>query len=633
MRNCYRDFERTTTHDVLFICMPWMAVEMPSLPLSILSAHLIRAGIDAGVFYPNLEFSRRIGVATYGDYGRNHNLFGDWAFARLLREKTSAGDFGNRTQTRPSMDEALPAFALRRKIPRDQIAGAILVADAVPAFLGWCLDQIDWNRVKLIGFSTTLMQLAPSLALASEIKARYPDVPIMLGGSNCRQPMGNAIFKTFPFIDSVVCGEADEIMVKLAHRILGNVSSGRIPNVLWRNNNQIEECSATDGIAGIIDYPIPNHKDYFKALANHPDLSNISPRLPFEASRGCWWANRAQCRFCGLNGSTVAQRIRPFSSILEELRRDHELYGSSQFVAMDNVLPRQYTPALAQSIKKHIPNARLYGEIRPDVTRRDLEALAKSEASHLQAGIESLIPQVLMLMRKGVTAAGNVCFLRRCSELGIRVEWNFMYGIPNEKLVWYDELFSSLPALFHLAAPEPVIMSLQRFSPFFDHPEKFNIRIEGPPEGHLQVWPLNRQQILDISYEFEFTAPGMDDRAQIGVKLHALVRDWNQHGGSLLIDTDENDAGRIWDDRPLSDHRRYRINAAYVSVLRVLESPGSIGALARRLMRTSPTAYLNLGGREGIRQILSSLEHLNLIFNDGRCFVALTVPLKPDFWR
>jgi magnesium-protoporphyrin IX monomethyl ester (oxidative) cyclase len=366
MRNYDRDFESTTTHDVLFICMPWMAVEMPSLPLSILSAYLMRAGIDAGVFYPNLEFSRRIGVATYGDFGKNHNLFGDWAFARLLHELTGADDVKTRAQTRPSMDEALPAFALRREISRDQIAEAIRVADEVPAFLGWCREQIDWNQVKLIGFSTTLMQLAPSLALASQIKSRHPDVAIIMGGSNCRQPMGSAILKTFSFIDSVVCGEADEIMVKLARRILDKVSPDRIPNVLWRNNNQTKEPSATDGIAGVIDYPPPNHDDYFKALATHPDLSDISPRLPFEASRGCWWANRAQCRFCGLNGSAIAQRLRPLSRILEELRQGYELYGSSQFVAMDNVLPRQYTPALAQSIKKQIPNARLYCEIRPE---------------------------------------------------------------------------------------------------------------------------------------------------------------------------------------------------------------------------------------------------------------------------
>jgi hypothetical protein len=208
-----------------------------------------------------------------------------------------------------------------------------------------------------------------------------------------------------------------------------------------------------------------------------------------------------------------------------------------------------------------------------------------------------------------------------------------MYGIPNEKLVWYDALFSSLPALYHLAAPEPVIMSLQRFSPFFDHPEKFNIRIEGPPAGHLRAWPLNRRQIFDISYEFDFTAPGMEQRAQIGAKLHALVGDWNQHGGSLLIDTDANDAGRIWDDRPLSASRCYRINTACASVLRVLERPGSVGAVTRRLIRTSPTVYLNLGGRKGIRRILSTLEYHNLIFNDGRCVVALPVPLKPDFWR
>src|SRR6185295_13244659 len=103
----------------------------------------------------------------------------------------------------PRFAEALAA--LREFTPRfvDEVAHAVLE-----------------RRPRLVGCSSMFEQHCASLALLRRIKALDPSVITLLGGANCEAEMGWATLCEFPWIDAVVSGEADDLVVPLCRRLL-----------------------------------------------------------------------------------------------------------------------------------------------------------------------------------------------------------------------------------------------------------------------------------------------------------------------------------------------------------------------------------------------------------------------------
>ena len=71
----------------------------------------------------------------------------------------------------------------------------------------------------------------------------------------------------------------------------------------------------------------------------------------------------------------------------------------------------------------------------------------------MQPGIESLIDDVLKLMRKGVSALHNVQLLKWCKEIGVKPHWNVLWGFPGEPAAEYERLARVVPWLRHLPPP------------------------------------------------------------------------------------------------------------------------------------------------------------------------------------
>ena len=58
------------------------------------------------------------------------------------------------------------------------------------------------------------------MTLAKLIKEKYPSVKIMFGGANFESEMGLEYFRVFPWIDFVVPGEAEAVLIS-SNEIVG----------------------------------------------------------------------------------------------------------------------------------------------------------------------------------------------------------------------------------------------------------------------------------------------------------------------------------------------------------------------------------------------------------------------------
>src|SRR6185436_407025 len=208
---------------VLLIAMPWQWLSTPSIQLGLLQSVLERAGIRTEVRTLALDFmehcqvataelpeAERVGISDYAAVSTEYDGvgLGDWIFAIPPFRAASPAD-------------ARYLAALReRGLPATAIAKSETMRRLVPAFLERMADEILAAGPRVVGFTTTFGQSVPSLVLARMLKQRDPSVSIAFGGTNCDGPMGAALHRAFPWVDVVVRGEAERVLVDLMQDLM-----------------------------------------------------------------------------------------------------------------------------------------------------------------------------------------------------------------------------------------------------------------------------------------------------------------------------------------------------------------------------------------------------------------------------
>ncbi len=220
--------------------------------------------------------------------------------------------------------------------------------------------------------------------------------------------------------------------------------------------------------------------DYFARLAAGPLAGTFTPRVPFETSRGCWWGEKRRCTFCGQASAALelpaarARTARWPSSSTSRAR-----IPAAPVFFTDEIAPRDaFDDARARSCPRRVPGLEVvYFEVRPDLSRRDLEALAAAGVRRLEAGIESLSTPVLRLMRKGTTALQGVQSPQVGPRAGTARGVEPALGRPRRgprgvRRAWPRSSLCSPTCSRRNTVGE---LRLDRFSPLFEDPAAFGL--------------------------------------------------------------------------------------------------------------------------------------------------------------
>ena len=162
-------------------------------------------------------------------------------------------------------------------------------------------------------------------------------------------------------------------------------------------------------------------------------------------------------------------------SILNTLRKK---YKTSHFRLSDYILPNNYYSTLLPKLSDYKKEEKfiITCEIKANVTENKMKLLRDSGFIEVQPGIESFSTNVLKKMDKGVSAIQNVFCLLMGKKYGIQVNYNFLYGFPDDEYEEYKEMISTIPKLYHLNPPAGKLeVAITRFSPLQNTPEKFGI--------------------------------------------------------------------------------------------------------------------------------------------------------------
>lgn len=519
------------------VSMPFMPVTTPALGPSLLSSIVRAAGHSCEVIYGSLEFLSW--TASLAD--SMADAFLDYS---VLASTDDLGDVFFADQLWPStagaVDEVLARLATTEGLPltideRVLATARILQChDRLNEFMTIMTELRTWADYDVIGFSSMFAQNAASLALARSIKQRALQSTIVFGGANAQGEMGVELIESFPWIDHVLAGEADDALVTYLDLLAQGRSPDTVPGITLRHPSGVTKTVAPQQVHHLDEQPDPDFADYF--AQRPPAMDSVAPRtLVIELARGCWWGAIRHCIFCGLNPSGLNFRSRSPESALGLIHRLAKRWDCTTFMVVDNILDLAYFDTLLPALSG--AGLTFFCEVKSNLREDQVARLACAGALTVQPGIESLSSPALALMRKGARALTQVELLKHCRNHDVEPLWFHLYDVPGERAEWYADSIELMARIPHLSPPRsanPLVVD--RFSPMFDRPGEFGLG-ELVPAWHgdlvyAGVAPESRNR---LAYHF-FARVGHDVTADYESALRAAVCRWHERhdGGARL---------------------------------------------------------------------------------------------------
>jgi anaerobic magnesium-protoporphyrin IX monomethyl ester cyclase len=361
------------------------------------------------------------------------------------------------------------------------------------------LPRIEANQPRAIGISISYFsQLMPGVTLARMIRERFPDVPLIVGGSYLtavEHDVGRIPSSLLP-VDAIILHDGEEALdAWLSLTLKGEGKASAIPNCyLPDERGTFERAGERNLVHTDLDLlPVPMWT--LDGLQLDRYLVPQYP-IPLPLSRGCYWG---RCSFCNISCQTAATyRTRPIPKALEDMRIALEETGSNWFdFPVDSFRPKELH-ALARAIVEAGLEVEWGAEVLLDPGFKEelIADLAKSGCRTLRFGLESASVETLKAMNKPTRPKHAQRILAACKRYGIQTAVMLIAGFPTETqrqlYETYDYLVENKDVIDYLTIHQ---YSLVPGSPMAYDPAKFGLYL------------LNQEAVLWTSIPFVNTNP------------------------------------------------------------------------------------------------------------------------------
>ena len=465
--------------DALIIVPPFAGLDRPSLAAHVLQACAAEAGVRVCVLYASLLLGAEIGELNYEAvcYAASGALLSERFFAAAAYDLPP---FGHDADYRTYFDGPQARQHYEGQIEVD-LAELERLEPIVREWADRVAGAVAARGYRVVGSTTTFEQTAASVALLNRVKLARPETVTVIGGANCDGAMAEGILSLGAQTDYVFAGESEVTFPDFMRRLL----AGEPPRERIIRG---QPCMNLDAL------PTPDFAEYYEQFAlTLPDSKLAAGELillPYESSRGCWWGEKHHCTFCGLNAQTMEHREKSPDRVIEELQHLLEKHPTRRVCVVDNIMPRSYFRTLLPRLPAEVPGLLAFYEQKSNLSLDNVVALTTAGVRDIQPGIEALSTSLLRRMDKGVSARQNVALMRYARSAGLHLTWNLLYGFPGDGVEDYEQTLALVPLLRHLQPPSGLShLSLDRFSPYFDFPERYGITNLRPMDGYASTLP------------------------------------------------------------------------------------------------------------------------------------------------
>lgn len=507
---------------------PFGPPHLANLGLAVLSAGIKARQFDCRTFFWSYRVMRYLPGETEEVREELYQLFtqralspwSEWVFMRhILPDQLSPRDPEVLVELE-NLDRSLASLNLRFR--PSQIV--LSLCNGMSEILGSMAQELA--RFDVIGVTTTFFQTGAALALCHQIKALWPEKLVILGGANCDGEMGRALLDNFEFIDCVFTGEVDHEVPEFVQRIHAGEPLEGIKGLHYRlEDGRVLAGPPSEPVHDMDSLPIPDFDDWISERQLFGLYDKRYLRLPLESSRGCWWGCKHQCIFCGLNANGIAYRQKSPERFQRELSTIVERYGVRYLFMTDNILSTRYYKTFVKWAREQGIGVDFFYEIKANMSREQVRALAEAGISMVQPGIEHFSSSILTLMRKGIRGIQNIAFLKYAAEYGVITVYSILAGFPGEDPKEYGRLARELPKLFHLTPPGGCFeIEFHRFSPYHNDPKEFGIRLR-PHKKYSFIFPFDETMLAKLAYQFVVDGRRPQDLSYLA-KIIAEVNRW-----------------------------------------------------------------------------------------------------------
>jgi len=316
---------------------------------------------------------------------------------------------------------------------------SIVDAEAMEMSIGTVALNVSGTKLAvLVVFghqpSASTQQMIPAMRTAEAIRARHPDMPILIvGGHVAALPVRT--LEEAPYIDYACNGEG-------LHTVLGLLQGDPIediPGLVWRWAGNI----VNNPPAPLVDVKTL-HGDAWHMLpmenyrAHNWQCFGKQDRKPYASiytSLGCPF----KCSFCCINAPFASNRYRMRSpeSVVAEIDKLYTEYGVTTFKIVDEmfVLNERHYTEICEGLAAKPYDLNIWAYARIDTVKPEkLALLRRAGIQWLALGIESGSDHVRDGSEKHMNASDIVETVRAIRNAGINVIGNYIFGLPDDTL-------------------------------------------------------------------------------------------------------------------------------------------------------------------------------------------------------
>jgi ribosomal peptide maturation radical SAM protein 1 len=480
---------------VVLVSTPWPLYSRPSIQIATLKAFLRSQFPDLRVkahhFY--LKVAESIDYKIYHEISERTWL-AETVYAALLYPEQGVS-------VEKLFFRETKGKSLLRKIDFETLTRR--VGEVTNTFI----DEIDWSVFGLAGFTICLCQLTSTLYFIKRIKKKFPNLPVVVGGSMFTGDSARNLLEIFPEIDFMTHGEGELPLSQLVGYLKTSPNRSNIPSLpgiitsqAAKSNNRFTFSQLRD----LSQLPTPDYDDYFKLLATFSSSKTFFPTLPAEISRGCWWDRFHQgekhsgCAFCNLNLQWDRYRSKEPEQVINEVDDLTTQYKILSVAFMDNLIPIKISGMIFNKLGQLNKDFRLFCEIRATTPKRVLESMKQAGVQEVQIGIEALSTRLLKKLNKGTSAIQNLQIMKYCEELSLVNTSNLILQFPGSDFLDVEETLQNLEFALAFRPLKLVHFWLGLGSPVWRDPQAFGLKAVFNHPNWAILFPENVFNTVDF---------------------------------------------------------------------------------------------------------------------------------------
>ncbi|MCL5037430.1 MAG: B12-binding domain-containing radical SAM protein [Chloroflexi bacterium] len=327
--------------------------------------------------------------------------------------------------------------------------------------------RIAGTSPDLIGINTRCDSFPTAVNIASALKKRLPDTPIVLGGGHVTFLAAETL-TAFPFIDFVLRGEAEYSLLELADALENKGSLKKVRGLTFRKNGVVIENPDAELPEDLDRLPAPSYRLYAGRLK--AGGGKAGKEIFINVGRGCPF----RCKFCISPAIYRGKyRMRSPESIIGEMKMLKEKYGIYRFsLGVDHFLvDRDYVKHFCRLLVDEKLDIAWGCNARPENIDEEIISLMKeSGLTSLYFGIESGSKRIQKKIGKNIRPGGVIPILKTCENYDLVVIPAFILGFPGEEESDMDDTIRLAIecSTFYQVFPEWHVFSPMAGSSFYD---------------------------------------------------------------------------------------------------------------------------------------------------------------------